>query len=246
MRFCPTCAGTLDLLRPEGDDRDRHVCPACGTVFRVVQDQLRVSQGWVRCGRCAEAFNAMETMVDWPATQLAESLPEVHRLLLWQPVVSGKTYWTQFLRIRIAAEMSQADGVKSTEELRQWSARGDIVEVSGFEVGAALAQRLDTLSLPGGALPPGLQVDWFEVLADADAEREQRVVKHGVEGSGRGRQRIRQGDNHQRDGQQAELVIINNARQHGLLAHRADLHQHPPLAIDRAACQAGTRLLRHR
>lgn len=39
-------------------------CPACGTVFRVVQDQLRVSEGWVRCGRCAEVFNAIETLVD--------------------------------------------------------------------------------------------------------------------------------------------------------------------------------------
>lgn len=51
-------------------------CPACGTVFRVVQDQLRVSQGWVRCGRCAEAFNAMEAMVDWPATQSVEPQSE--------------------------------------------------------------------------------------------------------------------------------------------------------------------------
>lgn len=39
-------------------------CPACGTVFRVVQDQLRVSEGWVRCGRCAEVFNAIETLVE--------------------------------------------------------------------------------------------------------------------------------------------------------------------------------------
>jgi predicted Zn finger-like uncharacterized protein len=39
-------------------------CPACGTVFRVVQDQLRVSEGWVRCGRCAEVFNAVEKLVD--------------------------------------------------------------------------------------------------------------------------------------------------------------------------------------
>lgn len=41
-------------------------CPACGTVFRVVQDQLRVSEGWVRCGRCGEAFNGVESMVPWP------------------------------------------------------------------------------------------------------------------------------------------------------------------------------------
>ncbi len=42
-------------------------CPACGTVFRVVQDQLRVSEGWVRCGRCAEVFNAIESLVDLDA-----------------------------------------------------------------------------------------------------------------------------------------------------------------------------------
>lgn len=39
-------------------------CTSCGTVFRVVQDQLRVSSGWVRCGRCSEVFNAVESLVD--------------------------------------------------------------------------------------------------------------------------------------------------------------------------------------
>jgi predicted Zn finger-like uncharacterized protein len=39
-------------------------CTACGTVFRVVQDQLKVSEGWVRCGRCQEVFNALETLFD--------------------------------------------------------------------------------------------------------------------------------------------------------------------------------------
>jgi predicted Zn finger-like uncharacterized protein len=33
-------------------------CPACGTMFKVVADQLKVSQGWVRCGHCAEVFDA--------------------------------------------------------------------------------------------------------------------------------------------------------------------------------------------
>lgn len=35
MRFCPACAGELALQRPPGDDRDRHVCLACGTVHYV-------------------------------------------------------------------------------------------------------------------------------------------------------------------------------------------------------------------
>jgi predicted Zn finger-like uncharacterized protein len=39
-------------------------CTSCGTVFRVVQDQLKVSEGWVRCGRCTEIFNALEGLFD--------------------------------------------------------------------------------------------------------------------------------------------------------------------------------------
>jgi predicted Zn finger-like uncharacterized protein len=39
-------------------------CTACGTAFRVVDDQLKVSEGWVRCGRCNEVFNALEGLFD--------------------------------------------------------------------------------------------------------------------------------------------------------------------------------------
>lgn len=53
-------------------------CPACGTVFRVVPDQLRVSDGWVRCGRCTEVFNAPETLVDMD-TGTPQRLPEPER-----------------------------------------------------------------------------------------------------------------------------------------------------------------------
>lgn len=33
-------------------------CPACSTTFRVVPDQLKVSEGWVRCGQCGDVFDA--------------------------------------------------------------------------------------------------------------------------------------------------------------------------------------------
>ena len=39
-------------------------CPSCGTVFRVHQDQLKTSEGWVRCGQCQEVFNALEGLFD--------------------------------------------------------------------------------------------------------------------------------------------------------------------------------------
>jgi predicted Zn finger-like uncharacterized protein len=39
-------------------------CPACGTMFRVVPDQLKISEGWVRCGHCGEVFDATAHLSD--------------------------------------------------------------------------------------------------------------------------------------------------------------------------------------
>ncbi|OYY60246.1 MAG: hypothetical protein B7Y51_12150 [Burkholderiales bacterium 28-67-8] len=39
-------------------------CTACGTIFRVVLDQLKVSEGWVRCGRCHAVFDAQQGLFD--------------------------------------------------------------------------------------------------------------------------------------------------------------------------------------
>ncbi|WP_424859685.1 zinc-ribbon domain-containing protein [Tepidimonas sp. HKU77] len=33
-------------------------CPSCGTAFKVVADQLKIADGWVRCGRCQHVFDA--------------------------------------------------------------------------------------------------------------------------------------------------------------------------------------------
>lgn len=37
-------------------------CPACQTSFRVVPDQLRMSDGWARCGQCSEVFDASSNL----------------------------------------------------------------------------------------------------------------------------------------------------------------------------------------
>lgn len=60
-------------------------CPACGTLFNMVADQLKVSQGWVRCGQCADVFDATLHLQNEGATREAvaaqftasESLPQV-------------------------------------------------------------------------------------------------------------------------------------------------------------------------
>ena len=54
-------------------------CTSCGTVFRVVQDQLKVSEGWVRCGRCDNVFNALESLFDLEREAPPEWIPVASR-----------------------------------------------------------------------------------------------------------------------------------------------------------------------
>ncbi|MCX7742708.1 MAG: zinc-ribbon domain-containing protein, partial [Tepidimonas sp.] len=37
-------------------------CPSCGTTFRVVVDQLKIADGWVRCGFCQRVFDATQDL----------------------------------------------------------------------------------------------------------------------------------------------------------------------------------------
>ena len=50
-------------------------CPACGTTFKVVRDQLRISDGWVRCGRCSNVFDGAAHLHESPPPPAAS--PEV-------------------------------------------------------------------------------------------------------------------------------------------------------------------------
>lgn len=39
-------------------------CPACQTCYKVVPDQLRISEGWVRCGQCGDIFDASQQLIE--------------------------------------------------------------------------------------------------------------------------------------------------------------------------------------
>jgi len=49
-------------------------CPACNTIYKVVPDQLRISQGWVKCGQCGDIFDATQHLVH---LEPEAKLPEV-------------------------------------------------------------------------------------------------------------------------------------------------------------------------
>ena len=54
-------------------------CPACETHFKVVPDQLRISEGWVRCGQCDEVFDAsLHLLTDKPVLDTLTLVAEVH------------------------------------------------------------------------------------------------------------------------------------------------------------------------
>jgi predicted Zn finger-like uncharacterized protein len=53
-------------------------CPACRTMFKVVPDQLRISEGWVRCGQCDEVFDASAHLqAAVPQQPVSEAMPSL-------------------------------------------------------------------------------------------------------------------------------------------------------------------------
>ncbi len=62
-------------------------CPECGTIYKLVPDQLKIAQAWLRCGQCQHAFDSTGLVVAWPATNLnpngvADLPAEAERLVI--------------------------------------------------------------------------------------------------------------------------------------------------------------------
>jgi predicted Zn finger-like uncharacterized protein len=51
-------------------------CPACETQFKVAPDQLKVSEGWVRCGQCQHVFDASLNLQPWWPEPEPEAVPQ--------------------------------------------------------------------------------------------------------------------------------------------------------------------------
>jgi exosortase A-associated hydrolase 1/exosortase A-associated hydrolase 2 len=159
--------GTL-IVDPHGtgDSAGEHV-EASWAQWR---DDLEQGLAWIRrSGRpCVATWGARLGALMAVEISLADGC--IPNVLLWQPVLNGKQFLTQFLRIRIAADLERAGGVKSTDELRREFEAGRPVEVSGYEVSPELGRALDGLAFPSvQALAGRVAVSWFEILAGADS-----------------------------------------------------------------------------
>jgi len=69
-------------------------CPVCQTLFKVVPDQLRISEGWVRCGQCDEVFDASLHLVQSSVPENVASVPQNATVLQEDMSPSQETFAT--------------------------------------------------------------------------------------------------------------------------------------------------------
>jgi exosortase A-associated hydrolase 2 len=94
------------------------------------------------------------------------------RVLLWQPITSGATFLTQFLRMKMASEMLAEGGDKAgtgTKALREQLRSGAMLEVGGYELAPAMADAIEALDAAKLAVT-GCPVHWLEVGTGAARE----------------------------------------------------------------------------
>ena len=113
----------------------------------------------------------------------------VAALVLWQPVLSGSTFLTQFLRLRVAGDMlaqepGQDASATGTTALRAALAAGEILEIGGYELAPTLAAAIDAQD--AGVLLPACPVAWFEVVVQDGRQIPARSAKLQADWQARG------------------------------------------------------------
>lgn len=140
-------------------------CTSCGTAFRVVQDQLKVSEGWVRCGRCNAVFNALEGLfdlgrdapVDWedePAEPLIGSL------------APPPAEWSS-----LPAPRSDSDDADDARAGDDDASTADLGELLADPIDAHLfgpRKRAESAPKPAGQLGPRDRVEFSDARFDSD------------------------------------------------------------------------------
>jgi exosortase A-associated hydrolase 2 len=101
-------------------------------------------------------------------------------LALWQPVTSGKQFFTQFLRLKLAADMAEGAEAGGTKALRESLAAGESVEIAGYEIHPELARGLEAASLDTAALAGVRRLAWLESGASALPEKTPALLPASV------------------------------------------------------------------
>jgi exosortase A-associated hydrolase 2 len=97
------------------------------------------------------------------ALDLAATYPgHFMKMLLWQPVTNGKTYFTQVLRARIAYLAGNELPPETTEEMRLKLQQGQTLEVAGYVLGGQLSADIDRLNVSNFSSLSGIDIQWLQ------------------------------------------------------------------------------------
>jgi exosortase A-associated hydrolase 2 len=89
------------------------------------------------------------------------------RLLMWQPVLDGKLFFTQYLRLRVAYLMDRGLPAETTDSMRQAMEAGGQVEIAGYRLTVRIAADLDSKRLADMTDLRGLEIIWLEHVSEA-------------------------------------------------------------------------------
>jgi predicted Zn finger-like uncharacterized protein len=134
-------------------------CPQCDTVFRVTPQQLQVSSGQVRCGRCQTVFDAFSSLSSQPparepgGTAAAEAAALTRELVAHPADSEGLASASQPRPMDSASHASAP--VPALAEPVPLQAETAGVRAPHDEIPAAVAAD-EALTLPEELFPPGL------------------------------------------------------------------------------------------
>ena len=165
-------------------------CPECGTVFRINSNDLRVAEGYVRCGHCSATFNALGSLTDEPpalqATATDEPVPAGEDSLEFN-IPEGN--WSDFFESEAAGKSDPTAPVLAAPEVEE-EVGGELPAPQtdvGDGIGSATvdqaglfralsAETVDSVqdSVQESVQNPGLDdaADWRELLAEVPDDEE--------------------------------------------------------------------------
>ncbi|MBB4212032.1 exosortase A-associated hydrolase 2 [Rhodothalassium salexigens DSM 2132] len=95
-------------------------------------------------------------------------------LVLIQPVTSGRSFLTQFLRLGLVSALAggRREGPK---DLLARSVAGETVRVAGYDLAPAMVSALQALDLATAMPPPATRLVWYELVRDIAADPPRRL-----------------------------------------------------------------------
>lgn len=118
-----------------------------------------LEQGYTRISILGIRMGALQ------ALQVAKLIPNLHRMLFWQPVVNGNTALTQLLRLKIAGTINRDEESSSSEDFESMAESGKHIEVAGYSLSPNLFKGMKSAKMEDYLDFTHVKIVWFTTIA---------------------------------------------------------------------------------